>query len=546
MAKLNLRGGLPLVVLAVLVFVVYWPALSADFIYLDDTSQIVGNKTVTGGVTWQGLADAFKPYASLWTPLTWISHMLVVEFAGLDPKWHHLVNIALHAVAVLLLFSWVRRATKGFWVALAVAALFAVHPLNVENVVWVTERNHLLAITFLLLGFHAYSRHVAERTAASPSRAGLWMRLTELAMLLSVMSKGVFLTFPALLLILDAWLYRRFEREGARRLIVEKAGLFAIALFSMFMTMRSLELQASSGDALSLPFRACVALTTLGWQAFRIAIPYELSPIHPLPREILWQQAMVSAAGLILAVYIGWRARKRMPWLLAGIAWFVIALAPVSGITQAGNTFFGDRFVYLPQIGIFLAVGLSTAVVLSRMRYGTSLGLAVLAVLVAVYGFISHSYARLWKDTATLFTYAAAVTEDNFIAHTTAALALVNKNDIQGAIPHYEAGLRINPGAVNFRIAYGDALTLSNRSADAAVQLESVLATDPGNAGAQFRLANTQLRLGRAREALSNFESLKARKVNAPDLDQWIQKAAAQAARELPPEVPPPSAVPAR
>ncbi len=545
MAKMKLRVALALASLIALVCAVYWPAVFAEFIYLDDTTQIVVNKTVTGGVTLQGLADAFKPYASLWTPLTWISHMVVVEFAGLDPKWHHVVNIALHAIAVSLLFTWILRATGRFWVSLAVSALFAVHPLNVENVAWVTERNHLLAITFLFLGLHAYTRYVEERKKVAPSKAGLWMRLTELAMLLSIMSKGIFLTFPALLLILDAGLYRRFAREGARRLIVEKAGLCAIALFSMFMTLRSLSPESSSGEALSLPYRICMAVTTLGWQAFRVAFPYALSPIHPMPREILLQEAFVSAAGLLLSIYVGWRARKQIPWLLAGIAWYVITLAPVSGITQAGNTFFGDRFVYLPQVGLLFAAAFGITYFLSRTRHGTAIGMAALAVLVGVYAFISHSYARLWKDTATLFTYAAGVTENNFIAHTTAALALVTRNDFNGALPHYEAGLRINPGAVNFRIAYGDALTRLNRPTEAAGQFEQVLAREPGNPSAQFRLGNIYLETGRAREALAIFESLKARRVNAPDLDHLIQKASAEAGKErssvpsTPPAIPP-------
>lgn len=539
MDRSELRVRLALFGLLALVVGAFWPAFSAGFLYFDDTAHVVANRLVTGGVSWEALGSAFQPHASLWTPLTWISHMLVVQFAGLNPFWHHLVNVVLHAGSVLLLFCWILRIGKQFWVALAVAALFAIHPLNVENVVWVAERNHLLAMIFLLAGLNTYTSYVAQVRERTVGKADGWLRLTELAMLASIMSKGVFCSFPVLLLILDAWPFRRFAKERAWKLVAEKWVLWVIAIFSVVMTMASLGREASSGDRLSLVFRVCVALTTLGWQAFRLFVPYELSPIHPMPKEILWMPAILSAAILALASYIGWRLRKRWPWMLAGLAWYLIALAPVSGITQAGNTFFSDRFAYLPQIGVFLALALSGADLLSKKRSGSVVGAGILIALVATYGAISFSYARLWKDTATLFTHAAAVTEGNFIAHTTAALALVKKNDHAGAVQHFEAGLRINPGAENFRNAYGDTLVALGRSPNAVEQYERVLVTEPANPTARYKLAITQLRLGRSKDALSHLQILKERGVKAPNLEQLIKAAESEASRETTPQAAP-------
>jgi hypothetical protein len=515
--------------LIALVFAAYWPAFSAGFIYLDDPTHVLNNPVVNGGVSWEAVMRAFRPYASLWTPLTWISHLLVVNFAGLDPWWHHFVNVALHAFSVVLLFWWLLRVTERFLVSLAVATLFAVHPLNVENVVWVTERNHLLAMVFLLGAMHAYTSHVACVSVRDSRRASGWMRLTELGMLLSIMSKGTFVIFPVLLLILDAWPFQRVQRKNVWRLVSEKIGLFAIGIFSMCMTFAALAPEASAGGTLSVASRVCVALTTLGWQAVRIAVPYVLSPIHSQPRELLWMEALVSAAGLILAAYVGWRLRKRAPWILVGLAWYTIALAPLSGITQAGNTFFSDRFVYLPQVGIFLAASYCLAALCSRMRHGVPIGLVFLALVTVVYGATTHWYARQWKDTATLFTHATSVTKNNFIAHTTAARALIRQGDLPGAVSHFEAGLRINPGAVNFRNYYGQTLASLERYDEAAWQFNDVMARDPAQARTRFNLAAIQLKLGRPAEALANLRMLKNQQFTDPNLDQLIEKAAAQA-----------------
>ncbi len=527
MRVLNSKQAAAIFALVVLVFAAYWPAFGAGFIYLDDPIHVLNNPIARGGLTWESLSGAFKSYASLWTPLTWISHMLVVSSAGLDPRWHHLVNVILHAISVVLLFWWVLRIAQRFWIAFGVAALFAVHPLNVENVVWVTERNHLLAMVFVLGAFHAYTSHVADLARGESRKTSGWMRLTELGMLLSIMSKGTFITFPFLLLILDAWPFQRWWKESAWRVVLEKMGLFAIALFSIFMTYRALGPDATAGGQAPLVFRACIALTTLGWQAIRIAVPYVLSPIYAEPRELLWMEASASAFGLILVAYAGWRWRHRAPWILAGLAWYAIALAPFSGITQAGNTFFSDRFVYLPQIGVFVAGSFWLASICSRTRYGSRIGLAGLALATAAYGATTHWYSRQWKDTATLFTHATAVTKNNFIAHTTAALAFVRKGDLAGAVPHFEAGLRINPGAVNFRHYYGETLGSLGRNEEAASQLSDVLARDPSQARTRFRLAAIQLRLGQSVEALRNLRLLKERQFTAPDLDAMIERAAA-------------------
>jgi tetratricopeptide (TPR) repeat protein len=170
------------------------------------------------------------------------------------------------------------------------------------------------------------------------------------------------------------------------------------------------------------------------------------------------------------------------------------------------------------------------------MRHGPKIGLACLALATVAYGAITHWYARQWKDTATLFTHATSVTKSNFIAHTTAALAFVRNRDLPGAVPHFEAGLRINPGAVNFRYYYAQTLASLGRDEQAASQFEGVTARDPLQMGARFGLAAIQLRLGRSAEALANLRILKEHQFTAPDLDEMIEKAAARAQREQSPE----------
>ena len=245
--------------------------------------------------------------------------------------------------------------------------------------------------------------------------------------------------------------------------------------------------------------------------------------------------ALLAAITYGIQPYGGHNMGWTNPWILAGLAWYIIALAPLSGITQAGNTFFSDRFVYLPQIGVFIAGSLCLASLCSRIRHGATLQLPCLALATVAYGATTHWYARQWKDTATLFTHATSVTKNNFIAHTTAALAFVRKGDLPAAIPHFEAGLRINPGALNFRSYYGQALASLGRDEEAASQFKAVIARDPQQERARFSLAAMQLRLDQPAEALANLRILKEHQFPAPDLDQIIEKAAAQAERKRSP-----------
>ena len=258
----NWSRSLLCALLLLLVFCVFWPALSSGFINYDDETYVTANPRVQAGLTGEGLAWAFAQLHgehTYWHPLTWVSHMLDCQLYGLKPRGHHLTNVLLHAVNTLLVFFVFHRMTGAFWRCAVLAALFAVHPLQVDTVAWVAERKNLLSTLFWLLTIGAYVRYVHESKVQSP-KSKVWYGLVVGLFGLGLMCKPVLVTLPFVLLLLDYWPLCRFQPTGRSlqlstpgRLVGEKAPLFLLAAASSVLTIvahRSLGLlDASPGFA---------------------------------------------------------------------------------------------------------------------------------------------------------------------------------------------------------------------------------------------------------------------------------------------------------
>ncbi len=424
------------------------------FIHFDDNRYLTENPIVKGGLSWRGLGWAFTTlHASNWHPLTWLSHMLDVQLFGLDPGPHHLVNVAFHAANAALLFLVLVRMTGARGRSAFVAVLFAVHPLHVESVAWVAERKDVLSTFFGLLALGAYVRY-AERP--SPRRYAL----VALAFAASLLAKPMWVTFPLLLLLLDAWPLRRIaglalpteEPQAAaqpasmQQLLIEKAPLLALALASSVVTMVAQNHGgALTGFELGLGPRLGNAAISYVKYLGKTFWPEPLAIFYPHPGDALPLGQAAGAAALLCVVTAAalWQAR-RQPWLTVGWLWFLGTLVPVIGVVQVGGQAMADRYTYLPIIGLFIALAWGAHHLLGAWRSGVPLRVAA-AVATVVLCAATWRQLGFWSDHDKLFQHAIEVTPDNALAQATLAEGLRFEGRLEDARPHAEEAVRINP-----------------------------------------------------------------------------------------------------
>lgn len=429
------------------------------FVLWDDDEYVYANPIVTGGVTTAAVARAFGFHAGNWHPLTWLSHMLDVEWFGLDPGAHHVTSAALHTLNALLLFTVLTRFTaregrQAIRRSFFVAALFAVHPLNVENVAWISERKTLLSIAFALLtllAWHAWTETRRPHTlvAATASFA------------LALMAKPYVVMLPLMLFALDLWPLRRLRRDSLRALILEKTPLFACSLASAAVTLLAQSREGAVAVAGSLPIgeRIVHAVTAYGWYLWKAVWPSGLIFFHPHPLtnadSVPRGPAIASLALLAAITIVAVRFRRAAPALLAGWSWYLVALVPVSGIVQAGQQAWAGRYACLPLIGIFVAVVWLIGDA-GRRANARAVALAAGIALLLVLSVTTVRQARHWRDSGALFAHALAVDPENWAAWQNVGVMALAREDLAGAITASERSLAANPrnALAMYNIAY--------------------------------------------------------------------------------------------
>ena len=516
--------------LAVLTFAVFSPTLHHQFVNYDDDLYVYDNPVVARGLTWQGVAWAFGIHVVNWHPLTWLSHMLDCQLYGLHPWGHHLTNILLHTATVVCLFLVLREMTGALWRGAFVAAVFAVHPLRVESVAWVAERKDVLSGLFLVLTIWAYARYA--RHPGSPWRYSLVLLLFALGL----MSKPMLVTLPLLLLLLDYW---PLGREGnVRRLMLEKLPLLALSVAVCAITYLAQSKAVHSGGVFTLQARLANAVVSGVIYLRQMFWPSGLAVLYPFPASLtpVWQWA---GAFLLLAALsiLAWMQRRTRPWLLAGWLWHWLMLLPVLGLIQVGRQAHADRYTYLPQIGLIIALTWLLAELLAgRAALGSLMAAAIAALAVC-----ACRQEAFWQDSETLWQRALACTRDNELAHTNLGAFYAKQGRSAEAIAQYREALRLNPdsptansdlaaqllaqGKVDEAIALcrralkarpdfapahfnlGDAFRQSNRIDDAISQYEESVRLDPSAADTQNILGMLLRQRGRVDEALVHYRA---------------------------------------
>jgi protein O-mannosyl-transferase len=441
------RNTILCLLLVLLTLAAYNPIARNEFTNYDDNAYITDNPHVRAGLTWETVKWAFTSYdAANWHPLTWLSHALDCQLFGLNPVGHHYVNVLFHAANAVLLFLLLESTTGLIWPSIVVAALFALHPVNVESVAWAAERKNMLSMLFFLLTLFAYGWYVRRSTAK---------RYAVVAALfaLGLMAKPEIITLPFVLLLWDYWPLRRMAagRFGAHPVALADTPATRSLWFLFFEKLPLLLLSAGSavitivaqrgGNAVrTAPIQLRIGNAIVAYVRYigKAFWPVHLAVLYPhLGRFLPTWQIVVS--GTILVLLTALIVRSRRDYVIVGWFWFLGTLVPVIGLVQVGVQSMADRYAYLSFVGLFVAVIWSVAE-FARKRNIEVVWLALPAVLVlTACGMVTRHQIGYWSDSETLWRHTLSITQHNYAGHDALARTLASQGRVDEAIAEHNA-----------------------------------------------------------------------------------------------------------
>ena len=534
------RAALISAVLVLATLAACWPIRRAEFLNFDDPSYVTSNPKVLHGLTSAGCLWAFTTiHASNWHPLTWLSHMLDCQVFSQNSGAHHLVNLALHAANVLLLFLLLRRMTGGTWRSGFVAALFALHPLHVESVAWISERKDLLSTCFGLLALWAYVRYAeaqslkskvqSPKPAASTSQhatrnthyasrftfhASRYYLLSLLFFALGLMSKPMLVTLPCVMLLLDFWPLERLQLKTPDSrlktwfpLLREKLPFLALSLASCAVTVWAQHQGGALATIEKVPLSCRLANAVSSYIGYltNAVWPVRLAVFYPFPPNLTLSGQMLGLGFLVAATVLAIALARRAPYLLTGWLWFIGTLVPVIGLVQVGSQAMADRYSYLPLVGVFIAVVWGVTELTSRWRHQRlALGFGGGAVLIACLA-CTRLQITYWQNSIALFSHAIEMTSNNALAEQNLAYALSLKGNQPEALRHFDAALRISPDYSAALLNRANVLALQGSPDEAIAGYRAAIGSQPDYEKAYFSLANALALQGNLDEAATNY-----------------------------------------
>jgi len=506
------RNVILCLLLVVATLALYNPVNRHPFVNYDDDRYITENPHVHNGLTWRTITWAFTATEQgNWHPLTWLSHALDYQLFHQNPAGHHFTSLLIHAANAVLLFLFLMYATRRLGPSLFVAALFALHPINVESVAWVAERKNVLCTFFFFATLIAYCWY-----ARQPD----WRRYLVFAGLfvLGLMSKPMVITLPFVLLLLDYWPLGRIRGGRAdataaplSKLVVEKLPLIALSAASAVITMQAQRAGGAmrSTAQFSLAVRLENAVMAYAMYLWKMIWPSHLSPIYPHPGDSLagWQ---VGTSALVLlavtAVALKFRARR---YLLTGWLWFLGTLVPVIGLVQVGDQAMADRYAYIPLVGIFIMIAWRIADLADSKQIGLVVRVIPAACVLLALSFATNRQLGYWSSNYDLWTHAVAVTGRNFIAQDNLGGALLWLGKTDEAYLHFQAAAEINPLDPMSRSNLGAYLQEHGHMAEAIEKYNRVitLTSDPGLLAATYaNLGAAYRKLGEDEKARTSYD----------------------------------------
>jgi tetratricopeptide (TPR) repeat protein len=551
------RPGVVCLLLAVATFAVFLPVARHGYVNYDDSDYVSANAHVQSGLTWEGIVWAVKSgHASNWHPLTWMSHMLDVHLFGEWVGAQHLVSVGFHIANALLLFLLLRRMTGAQWRSFMVAALFALHPLHVESVAWVSERKDVLSAFFFLLTLGAYVRYAGNtgvlsrkpevqgpepearnskstvqsakpksegpvatqhathttQPAAGPGPFSFYYVLSLLFFTLGLMSKPMLVTLPFVLLLLDYWPLQRLRPSTFNsrpstlpRLLAEKAPFFLLAAASSLVTFVVQRKGGAVSTSLSVGARVANAVVSYIRYIGKVFWPMDLSVLYPHPGHWPAWQVIASAALLVgISAVVIVLARKR-PFLPMGWLWFCGTLVPVIGLVQVGIQSMADRYTYVPLIGLFIMLVWGIAeLVPDRPWRADALAVGGASVLAACM-LLTGRQIQFWRDSEALFQHAVQVTRDNYLAYNNLGFYLSGQGRTAEAMENYRLSLKINPAYEDALNNLGYALAGQKKYMKAIPLYEAALRIRPNHVEVHNNLGNALSETGRIDDAIQHY-----------------------------------------
>jgi Flp pilus assembly protein TadD len=518
--------------LVAITWLVFGQTLRHDFVNFDDHVYVYENPRIIQGITLDNVIGVFAHlHARNWHPLTSISHMLDCQLFGLNAGGHHFTNVLLHTIAVLLLFLVFHQMTGAFWQSAFVASLFAIHPLHVESVAWISERKDVLSADFFMLTLWAYLRY-----ARGPSIGRYAVVVFFLG--LGLMSKPMLVTLPFVLLLLDYWplkrtchqnpAFRNPRSEADTRwrvtsdrmftLVLEKIPLLVLSTFSCAATLLAQSNSEATDGLDQLPFtwrfnNAVITYVTYVWQ---MIWPTRLAVFYPHPNDQLpFWQVNLAITFLVVCSLLAILLRKQLPYILTGWFWYIGMLVPVIGLVQVGEQARADRYTYLPQIGLYVMIAWAVADLARshrNRRFALAIGAPPAIAALTVCAFVQTSY---WKNSEILWTHALAVTSDNDVAHNNLGYLSLRRGALDEAISHFNTALKIREGNAASHYNLGRALIENNLAnalarkglaADAIPHYEEAVRLRPDYADAYYNFGSVLFREGKIDDAIMEWQ----------------------------------------
>jgi tetratricopeptide (TPR) repeat protein len=501
---------------------IYWQVVRFDFIYYDDGGYVFENHHVLNGWTKDGLKWAFTTQHSRhWHPLTWLSHMTDIQLFGLNPGFHHLASLMFHLANTLLLFLLFNRMTGQRLKSALVAALFALHPLHVETVVWISDRKDLLCTFFWLLTLWAYVFYAGKPAISRYLTVFLFFAL-------ALLSKSMAITLPFVLLLMDYWPLERFQLEGPvaqfgshgegsilpgikkmkpGKLLAEKLGFFCLGGTALFVAVLSMYGTSSAklwmvSTDMDLIVRATVAcaiyIHKMFWP-FDLVVPYW--HMGPIP----WWQAAGAAALLMIMTVLALAWAKKRPYLLFGWIWYLLTLSPVIGLVYGTPQKIADRYTYVPLIGLFVVTVWGLEDLLGRFLRHRSVFMASAGSLILALMVISWFQTGHWKNSTTMLKYALTLNPENYLAMGSLGNIFAEQGKLEAATAYYTRAIKTKPDYARAHTNLGAVL---RRRGEAQKALEHYLAAvrlDPKDWKAHYNLGNLQAEQGDVDTAVLNY-----------------------------------------
>lgn len=499
--------------LSAITLAVYLPVHGFDFVNYDDGAYVTENAHVKTGLSWTNVRWAFSFKSSLdtgnWHPLTWLSLMADVSLFGQNAGRLHLVNVVIHVGNVLLVFIVMLKATGVAGRSAFVAAVFAVHPLHVESVAWISERKDVLSTFFALLTLWAHLNFLQQSRRS-------WQLTALFFFTVSLMCKQMYVTLPCVMLLMDVWPLKRItipesdtttpNQISIRQLLSEKAPFFFLAVLFSIVAFLGQRHGGAVGtlEEYSLTQRmlnGCISYVVYLWKT---VVPVNLAVFYPYPTQALWIPAGLSAAFLAVMTVTAVRQRDRFPELLVGWLWYLGTLVPVIGIVQIGRQSMADRYMYFPMIGLLAAVTwfVSRAADADKVKFFRAAGIGLILLLAVM----ARRQVMHWRNSLDLFSRAAAVAPSS-LAYTKLGYERAQLREFDAAANLLNRALRLDTEYVAAHTSLANVLLLEGQPQEAIVHFKRAIELEPGHAEAHYNLGLIYTKLGELTEARKHYES---------------------------------------